>query len=176
MDVLAKLFDGLAKLGVNIPTLLAQIINFAILFAALYFLAYKGLLRMLDARSQKIKESMEQADALKQKAAGAEAEIKKQLEAASREGQERIARAARMGEELKAKAQQDARQEGEVLISRARSEIQRERDEAIGELRRAFADLTVLAAGKVIDRSLDKEAHRELIDKVLEESSTLKKG
>ena len=37
------------------------------------------------------------------------------------------------------------------------------------------ADLTILAAGKVIDRTLDKKAHRQLIDKVLEESTALKK-
>jgi F0F1-type ATP synthase membrane subunit b/b' len=33
----------------------------------------------------------------------------------------------------------------------------------------------VLAAGKVIEKSLDKEEHRELIEKVLEESTTLNK-
>ena len=93
----------------------------------------------------------------------------------SREGQERVARAVRAGEEVKQKAQQEARQEAEALIARARTEIQRERDEAIDELRKEVADLTILAAGKVIDRSLDKEAHRQLIDKVLEESTTLKK-
>lgn len=166
---------GFAQLGINLPTLLAQIVNFIILFGLLYLVAYRPIMRILDVRSQKIKESVEQAEAMKDKAAHAEDEIKKQLEAASREGQERIARAVRMGEEIKQKSQQEAGREGEALIARARSEIQRERDEAIGELRKAFADLTILAAGKVIDRSLDKEAHRELIDKVLEESSTLKK-
>ena len=79
------------------------------------------------------------------------------------------------GEEVKQKAQEDAKQESEALITRARAEIQRERDDAINGVRREFADLTVQAAGKVIERSLDKEEHRELIDKVLEESSTLKK-
>ena len=166
---------GLADLGINIPVLVAQIVNFAILFGLLYLFAYKPLMRMLDGRSQKIKESMEQAESMKEQAAHAEEEVKKQLEAASREGQERIARAARAGEEVKQKAQQEARQEAEALITRARTEIQRERDEAIGELREEFADLTILAAGKVIDRSLDKKTHLQLIDKVLEESSTLKK-
>ncbi|GAG77937.1 unnamed protein product, partial [marine sediment metagenome] len=102
-------------------------------------------------------------------------EIKKQLGAAGKEGQERIARATQIGEEIKQKAQAETKQEAEVLINRARAEIQRERDEAIGELRKEFADLTIMAAEKVIDRSLDKEAHRQLIDKVLEESSALKK-
>ncbi len=32
-------------------------------------------------------------------------------------------------------------------------------DEAISEVRKEFADLTVLAAGKVIEKSLDKQDH-----------------
>jgi len=87
-----------------------------------------------------------------------------------------IARVVRTGEEMRRQAEQEARQEAESLITRARMEIQRERDEAIDELRKEFADLTILAAEKVIDRSLDKEAHRQIIDKVLEESTTPKKG
>ncbi len=166
---------GLADLGINMPTLLAQIVNFIILFGLLYLVAYKPVMRMLDKRSQSIKESMEQAEAIKEQSARTEEEIQKQLQAASKDGQGRISRAVQMGEDLKRKAEQDARQQSELIISRARSEIQRERDDAIGELRHEFADLTVMAAEKVIDRSLDKKAHRELIDKVLEESSTLKK-
>ena len=167
---------GLAGLGINLPTLLAQIVNFAILLGLMYLVAYKPIMRMFDERSRKIKESMEQTEFIKEQAAHAEEEVKKQLEVAGREGQEVIARAVRTGEEIRREAQQGARQEAESLITRARAEIQRERDDAIDELRKEFADLTILAAGKVIDRSLDKEAHRQLIDKVLEESTTLKKG
>jgi len=163
-------------LGISLPTLLAQIVNFAILFGLLYLVAYKPVMRMLDERSRRIKESMEQTEFVKEQAAHAEEEVKKQLEAASKQGQEVIARAMRTGEEIRQKAQQEAKQDAEVLITRAGTEIQRERDGAIDELRKEFADLTILAAGKVIDRSLDKEAHRQLIDKVLEESTTLKKG
>ncbi len=167
---------GLANLGINLPTLLAQIINFIILFGLLYLVAYKPLMRMLDARSRKIKESMEQTEYIKQQAAHAEEEVKKQLEAAGKEGQEVIARAVRTGEDVRQQTQQEARQEAEALIVRARMEIQQERDEAIDDLRKQFADLTILAAGRIIDRSLDKKAHRQLIEKVLEESTTLKKG
>ncbi|MFC2016232.1 F0F1 ATP synthase subunit B [Chloroflexota bacterium] len=168
--------EGLAALGISGPTLLAQIVNFAILFGLLYLVAYKPIMRMLDERSRKTKESMEQAEYIKEQAAHAEEETKKQIEAARKEGQEVIARAVRSGEEVRQQAQQGARQDGEALIARARIEIQRERDGAIDELRKEFADLTILAAGKVIDLSLDKEAHRELIDKTLDESTTLRKG
>jgi len=167
--------DLLTELGVNGGVLITQLVTFIILLVILRFVAYKPLMRMLDERSKRVKESMEQAESVKEQSAHAEEEVKKQLVEASREGQERIARAVKAGEEMKQKAQEEARHEAEALIERARGEIQRERDEAIGEVRREFADLTVLAAGKVIERTLDKEKHRELIDKVLEESSTEKK-
>jgi len=163
-------------LGISLPTLIAQIVNFAILFGLLYLVAYKPIMRMFDERSKKVKESMEQTEYIKEQAARAEEEVKQQLEAARREGQEVIARAVRTGEEARQRTQQEAKQEGETLIDKARMEIQRERDEAIDELRKEFTDLAVLAAEKVIDRSLDKEAHRQLIDKVLEESKTINKG
>jgi len=167
---------GLANLGISLPTLLAQIVNFVILFGLLYLVAYRPIMRMLDKRSGKVKESMEQTEYIREQAARAEEEAEKRINIASEEGQKVIAQAVRTGEELRQQAQGEARQEAESLITRARTEIQRERDEAIDELRKKFADLTILAAGKVIDRSLDKKAHRQLIDKVLEESTALKKG
>ena len=163
-------------LGISLPTLLAQIVNFVILFGLLYLVAYKPIMRMLDERSKRVKESMEQTESIKEQAAHAEEEAKKRIEAAAKEGQEAIARAVRTGEEIRQKAQQEARPEAEAIIAKARLEIQRERDEAIDELRKELTDLTMLAAERVIERSLDKEAHRKLIDKVLEESETLKKS
>ena len=167
--------SGLEGLGVNLPTLLAQIVNFTILLGLLYLVAYKPIMRLLDERSDKIKQSMEQTETIKEQAEQAEAETRKQIEAARKEGQEVIARAVKAGSEVRQKTQQQAKEEAGSLLNRARAEIQRERDEAITELRKDFADLTIMAAGKIIDRSLDKQAHRELIDKVLAESTTLKK-
>lgn len=163
-------------LGISLPTLLAQIINFIVLFGLLYLVAYKPILRMFDERAGKVRESMEQTEVIKEQATQAEEGVNKQLEAARQQGQGIIAQAMRTGDEVKQKAQQEARQDAEALIAKARTEIRRERDGAIDELRGEFVDLTIMAAGKVIDRSLDKKAHRQLIDKVLEESTTLKKG
>ncbi len=157
-----------------LPNLIMQIINFGILFLLLYLFAYKPILRMLDQRAQKIKESIDQSDLVKDQAARAAEESKRVVEAGIKEGQELIARATRAGDELKQQSQQKAQEEAQALVSRARGEIQQERDEAIGALRREFADLTIQAAEKVIDKSLDKNAHRDIIEKVLEEAGTLK--
>jgi F-type H+-transporting ATPase subunit b len=163
--------EGISQLGLNIPVFITQVVTFIILLVVLRLVAYKPLMRMMDERSRRIKESMDQAETVRQQSAAAEDQVRKQLEEASREGQERVQRAIRAGDDVRAKAQEDARTEAEALLNRARQEIQQERDEAISEVRREFADLTVLAAGKVIEQSLDKEQHRELIEKVLEESS-----
>ena len=163
-------------LGINLPLLIAQLVNFLILLGLLYLVAYKPILRMFDERSNRIKESMEQTESIKEQAERAEEEAQKRIEAASKEGQEAVARAVRTGEEIRKKARQEAKPEAEAVIAKARLEIHRERDEAIDELRKELTDLTIVAAGKVIERELDKEAHRQLIDKVLEESTTLKKG
>ena len=166
----------MSGLGISVPTLIAQIINFIILLLVLYFFAYKPVMKMLDERSRKIKESMEEVQKVKDQAARTEEEFKKKIETASKEGQEMIARAMRTGEEARQRAQLEAKQEAQALVEKARTEIQLERNQTIGELRQEFADLTVVAAEKVIGKSLDKEAHRQIIDKVLDESANLKKN
>ncbi|MDD4923350.1 MAG: F0F1 ATP synthase subunit B [Dehalococcoidales bacterium] len=163
-------------LGINLSSLLAQLVNFGLLLALLYIFAYKPVIKMLDQRSAKIKESIDQTEQIKEQAELAEKETARLIAEASKEGQKIIDQATQIGEETKQKAKQDAKIEAERLIAKAKLEIERERDDAIGELRNAFADLTVIAAGKVIDRSLDKEQHRQLIDKVLEESKVLNKN
>jgi F-type H+-transporting ATPase subunit b len=167
---------GLEKLGINGPLLITQLISFLILLAALYFLLYKKILKMLDDRAQRVKESMEQADSVKNQSARAEEEVKKQLQIASQRGQEMIAQATQTSDEIRAKAQDLAKQDTEVLIEKARQAIKTERDSAVDELRQEFAELTILAASKVVGESLDKASHKKLIDKVLAENQTLNKG
>jgi len=167
---------GLDKLGLNLPLLITQLISFIILLVALYLVAYKRIFKMLDDRSLRIKESMEQDESVKTQSAQAEEEVKKQIQIASQRGQELIAQATKTSDEIRANAQNLAKQDSEVLIEKARQAIKSERDAAVDELRQEFADLTIMAASKVVGESLDKETHKKLIDKVLAENQSLKKG
>ena len=105
-----------------------------------------------------------------------EEEFKKKIGEASQQGQLVIERAVKTGDEIRQKAIEEARAEAEAMLSRARTEIRQERDEVVDQLRKEFAELTILAAGKVIDQSLDKKAHQALIDSVLENSTNLRKN
>lgn len=162
---------GISQLGINIPVLIAQIINFTILLIVLRALLYRPILKMLDERRQRVDESLSTADRVKQQAAEAERESAKALEEARREGQALIAQAQEIAGRIQQEARAQAQADAEALLARARNEIALERDGAIAELRREFADLTIRAAEKVIGQALDRQAHRRLIDEVLAESA-----
>jgi len=164
------------ELGINLPGLIIQVINVALIILVLRALLYKPVIRMLDRRSERIKESLEAAERQKQESLRSEEEVKKELNQARQEGQVLIGQATQIADRLKEEAREGARREAEAIINRARSEIQRERDEAVEQVRQQFADLTIVAAEKVIRKSLDKSAHQELIEEVLREGTTLGKS
>ncbi|GBD14812.1 ATP synthase subunit b [bacterium HR25] len=163
--------EGLRALGINLPSLLAQLINFTILLVVLYFLAYKPALRYLDERRRRIQEGLEASEEAKRRLARTEEEVQAQLERARQEGQALVAQAQQVANRIQEEARAQARREAEQLLARARSEIQLERDAAIAELRREFADLTIRAAERVIRQSLDREAHRRLIEETLAQAA-----
>ena len=72
--------DQLGELGINLPQLIAQLVNFGILFLLLRLVAYKPIMKMLDERSKRVQDSMAQTEQIKQQATDAEAEFKKQVE------------------------------------------------------------------------------------------------
>jgi F-type H+-transporting ATPase subunit b len=158
-------------LGISLPGLIVQLVNFVLLLVVLRIFLYKPILKMLDQRRQRIAESVQAADTMKAQAAAADAQVQEQLAQARAEGQALIAAAQQNAARVQEEAQTAARAEAEALIARARGEIELERDNAIASLRAEFADLTVAAAEKVINQSLDKSAHQRLIDEVLSQSS-----
>jgi F-type H+-transporting ATPase subunit b len=169
-------FLGITDLGINLPVLLIQIVNFTFLLLLLKLFVYKPILKMLDERRERIREGLSAADRGREQAAEAERQAAEQLETARREGQAIIQNAQQISQRLQEEGRQQAQQQAEALLERARSEIQLERDSAITELRREFADLTISAAEKVIGQSLDRDAHQRLIEQALAESSFRESG
>ena len=161
----------MGEIGINWKILLAQLVTFGIFAFMLVTLLLKPMRRMLDTRSERIKVSMEQADQIKEQLATVEEQVKAQLDASRKEGHVILAQATQLGEKLKEEARAEAKKQAEAIVVKARADIEMERDKAIGEVRRQFVDLTVLAAEKVVKESLDKEKHRRLIEEVLNQAS-----
>ena len=162
---------GIGSLGINLPILIAQLVNFTILLVVLRLVAWGPLIKVLDDRRERIRESLAAAEEMKSKAAESDRQLHDQIESARREGQLLVAQAQEISARIQADARTQAQADAEVTLARARNEIQLERDSAIADLRKEFADLTIAAAEKVIKQSLDRNAHRRLIDEALAESS-----
>jgi len=162
---------GITDIGINLPVLVAQIVSFTALLIVLRLVVYKPVLGLLDERTRRIREGLAAAEQSKERATEANREAQEQIEAARHEGQSIIAQAQQVASRLQEEGRQQAGVQAEAILERARGEIQLERDNAIAELRREFADLTIIAAEKVINQSLDRAAHRRLIDQTLAESS-----
>jgi F-type H+-transporting ATPase subunit b len=156
-------------LGINLGALITSIVSFLILFVLLYALLYKPILRMLDQRSARIKESLETAERVKEEATRSEEAMRDQIDAARSESQSMIAQARETADRFREDELAKAREEIQAERARAEANIQRERDAAIEELRHEFAALALTAAERVVERSLDEPAHRDLIEKVLEQ-------
>lgn len=158
-------------LGLNLPQLIAQVANFFVLLVILRLTLYKPILKMLDERKQKIAEGLNAAEIARAEAASAQANIQAQLDSARKDGQEIVANAQNIATRIQADAREQAAKDREAALERARTEIQLERDQAISVLRSEFAGITVSAAEKVINQSLDRQAHQRIIDETLAESN-----
>ena len=164
------------KLGFHIPSLIVYIVNFLLLLAILYFFAYKRILGMMDRRSERIRESLEAADRAREEAAQSREEMQGRIAESRRESQTLLEQARQSAEKYRQEAHLRAQEEARAFVERAREDIQLERDRAIDEVRRHFGELAIMAAEKVVRRSLDKDAHKELVEEVLREGEELPGG
>lgn len=159
----------MVDLGLNVPALISYLINYVVLLILLGALAYRPLLNALDSRVDSIRESLAAADRAREEAATSRSAIEEELNEARREGQRLLDQAREAAERFREEEMGRARQSAEEFSERARADIARERDAAINEVRAAFGDLAISAAERIIRRSVDRQAHQELIDQVLAE-------
>jgi len=164
-------FLAITDIGINIPVLIAQIVNFTFLLIVLRLLLYKPVLKMLDDRKARIQEGLNAADRGREQAAEANLAAQAQIDEARREGQTIVANAQQVASRVQEEGRAQAIVQQEAILERARQEIAMERDAAISELRKELAELTIQAAEKVIGQSLDRDAHQRLIEQAIANSS-----
>jgi F-type H+-transporting ATPase subunit b len=167
--------DALRPLGIDPALLIAYLINFVILLFLLRLFLYGPILNMLADRRQKIQESLEQADKVRQEAEVQRADFQRELEEARKTSQEAAARAAQETEKMREAILIEARKEAEQIREQARQQIEVERQQTLAELQRQVADLAVELARKVIGQTVavDGQAQRQLIQQFLQEAGDL---
>jgi len=161
--------DVLNTLGINARDFIWHTINFIVLIALLSRFLYRPIVGMLEERTRRIQESLEAAERARADVAQADREREELLASTRREIQEMMATAQQVAERIGSEARSTAQQEAQRIVETARQEAEAERAQAMAELRREVASLAVAAAERVISRSLDDQAHRQLVEQFLDE-------
>ncbi len=157
-------------------TVLWTVITFIVLAGLLAKFAWKPLLTTLQERERTIRESLEQAQ--KARAEGEETLRRNQeiLSQARRETAAILEQGKREAETLRAEILAQARKEAQDLVEQGKRQVQFEQKQAMEQLRRQVADLAIQAAERLITRSLDDSAQRQLVDDYVRGLTSLQPG
>ena len=156
-------------MDINPSTAIFAIINFAILVVLLKVFLYKPVCNMLDSRKQEVSNNLKSAEDAKLEAQKLKDEYAAQIQNARSEAQDIINQATKIGEQTKADIVNEAREEATRLVAKAQDEIVREKTEALNEIRNEIADLAVLAASKVVGKTIDVADHQNMVNNFVKE-------
>ena len=143
------------------------LVTFVILFAILGKLVFPKITAAVEAREKALEEAIEGAKADREAAAKALAEQQKQIEAARLEAQKIIVEGRQVGDKLRADMIEETHKQQQAMLERARQEIAAEKENAIAALRREAIELAIAGASKVIEKNLDDQANRKIVESFL---------
>lgn len=146
-----------------------SLMSFGVLLFLLKRFALPQILEALDARERKIKDSIDQAEKIQKEAEQRLAEYEAKLRGVQLEAHELIETARQKSQELLDENEKRARQDSARLVAEARSEIERERQEAIRAIQTAAVELTINAAQKILERKIDSADDRRMVEATIDE-------
>lgn len=149
-------------LSPNTGLIVWTLITFVLVLLVLKKWAWGPLLSALDQRETRIREALEQADKARAEAQRAAEANEAALAQTQAEAQAEIAKAREDAERIAREVRERAEAEAQQLVERARRAIDRERDQALRELRQQTAELAILAAGQLLEENLDDERNRKI--------------
>jgi len=140
------------------------IISFILLVILLWKVAYPQILKGMKNREETIKQQLEEAQKTKKEAENLLEDYKRQLAEARSEAQKIINEGKSLGENMRKEIVQKAQEESNQIVKRAQEEIELQKQKAILELQEKIADLSIMAATKIINKSLNTEDNRRLVE------------
>ena len=148
-----------------------MLLAFGVVFFVLYKWGFPVITSMIDARKRYIDDALNEAKEAKAKLAGVEEECNALVNEA-RENQAKILREAVVAkEQIISDARDKAAAETEMMISEAKKQIERERDEALNSIRTEVAKLSIAIAEKIVRKELEEsDRQQRYIDELVDET------
>lgn len=150
-------------LNPNIGLMFWTVVVFLLLLFVLKRAAWPAILGAVEAREKALEAQLADAERNRAESARLLEEHKKLVADAKMQAHGIVAEARTLAERERAIAIEKLKQEQDELLARAKREIQAERERAVQELRREAVDLSLAAAGKLINERLDSDTDRKLV-------------
>jgi F-type H+-transporting ATPase subunit b len=149
---------------VDWPHLTAQLVSFAIVCAALYWLAYKPVLRMLEARRQQIAQGLANTEKINAALANIESQRQGVMAEAQAQSAKLIADARDIAKRLQEQKAQRSIAAAEQIVLKAREATDQEHARMLAELKREIGRLVVQTTTAVVGKVLTPEDERRLAE------------
>lgn len=157
-------------LGLNWQGLLWHAINFIVLLLLLQRFLFKPVVGMLDARAQRVRDSMEQAEQARRAAEQAEADRQTLLAETRREAEQIRNRADEQAKRILADAEARAVERQHQIEQQAEASARQIEERVMQQVRAQLADLVVTAVDRVTRGAVDANAQRGLVQQFLSAS------
>lgn len=154
-------------LGINLKLILAQIVNFGIVFFLLSKLLYKPVGNLLSERTEKIETGLKDAEKAGKDRANAEVEAEKIAEKAYKDANE-ILKNAKAEATLEATdIVKKASEQADRIMANAKSEAASAKDKALKDAKGEISDVVVIALSKIVGDELTEEQKAKLTSKAI---------
>ena len=145
-------------------TLIGQSISFFLFVWFCMKFVWPPIMAALNERKKSIADGLAAAERGRQEHELAERHAKDVIREAKNEAANIITQAQKRASEIVEEAKDDAKAEGERLITAAGSEIEQEMNRAKETLRGQVVSIAVAGASRVLKQEIDEKAHSELLE------------
>ncbi len=154
----------------NPGTIFWMVIIFGFVLFILRKFAWKPILNALKDREESIASALNSAEEAKKDVAGLKAENAKVMAEARKEKEVILKEAKELKDKIIAEAKLKANLEAQKAVDLARIQIQNEKNNAINDIKKQVAELSVMIAEKVIKKELGSKPEQEkLLDGLIDD-------
>ncbi|GAA5193827.1 F0F1 ATP synthase subunit B [Ferrimonas gelatinilytica] len=150
-------------------TLLGQLIAFILFVWFCMKYVWPPLLAAIEERQKTIADGLASAERAGKNLELAQQKASDQIKDAKGQAAEIVEQANKRGNAIVEEAKAEAEVVRAKIIAQGEAEIEAERNRARDELRAQVAALAVAGAEKILERSIDANAHRDIVDKLANE-------
>jgi len=162
---------GSSLLSFNTGFAIWILISLIVFLGIMYKFALPPIIKGIEERETSIQSSLDAAEKALRDAEKIAKDNEDVVREAERAAQKIRKEATKEVEEFRAERLEKAKEDAEKLIEDAKKSIDQEKQKALNELRKEVADLTIEATTRLLQKNVDSETNRKLIDETINDLS-----